>query len=132
MVAQAAAFIRWFAPFYLSIAIHVVFSSALRAAGDVMTPLWIGAIANVLNVGFVYTFVYGALGVPAMGVGGAALALLLSAEIATSVFGFDRTISDHLAHYASPAGQIGLFGQLLFATFPSVQLHLPETPKSAD
>ncbi len=63
--------------------------------------------------------------------GGAALAVLLTAEIATSVFGFDRTISDHLAHYATPASQIGLFGQLLFATFPLVQLQLPETPKSA-
>ncbi len=63
--------------------------------------------------------------------GGAALALLLTAEIGTSVLGFDRTISDHLEQYAAPASQIGLFGQLLFATFPLVQLQLPETPKSA-
>ena len=62
--------------------------------------------------------------------GSAALVLLFAAETATSILGFDRTLSDHLNHYAAPAGQIGLFGQLLFAVFPSVQLHLAERPRS--
>ena len=61
---------------------------------------------------------------------GAALALLLAAEIGVSILGFERSLSDHLDHYTAPASQIGLFGQLLFAVFPVVQLHLPEGPRS--
>ncbi len=53
--------------------------------------------------------------------GGSAFLLLIAAEIVTSMLGFDRTPSDHFQHYATPAGQIGLFGQLLFAVFPLVQ-----------
>ncbi|MCH8110379.1 MAG: polysaccharide biosynthesis C-terminal domain-containing protein [Proteobacteria bacterium] len=51
-----------------------VFGTALRAAGDARTPLWIGVIANVLNVFLNWVLIYGHLGAPALGVAGAGLA----------------------------------------------------------
>jgi len=73
-VALAAVFIRWQAPFQIAVAVFFALGAALRAAGDTRTPLWIGALGNVVNVVLAYTLVYGAFGLPALGVAGAALA----------------------------------------------------------
>lgn len=51
-----------------------VFGAALRAAGDVRTPLYVGLFANLLNVFLNWVLIYGNLGAPALGVTGAALA----------------------------------------------------------
>jgi len=73
-VTLAAVFIRWQAPFQIAVAVSFALGAALRAAGDTRTPLWIGALGNVVNVFFAYALVYGKLGLPALGVAGAALA----------------------------------------------------------
>ena len=64
--------------FNVAFAMSMVISSALRAAGDTLTPLWIGLGTNVVNVFLVYGLVFGQFGLPAMGVRGAALATGLS------------------------------------------------------
>lgn len=73
-VRQAAAFIRWLGAFTFFLSFAMVIGTALRAAGDTLTPLWVGAITNVLNVFLVYGLVYGQWGLPKLGVMGAALA----------------------------------------------------------
>jgi putative MATE family efflux protein len=73
-VGQAATFIVWGAPFQIAFAVHFALGASLRAAGDTRTPLWIGAITNVVNVVLAYALVYGRLGLPSLGVAGAALA----------------------------------------------------------
>ena len=70
----AAAYIRWLSVFNVTFAANFIIGSALRAAGDAWTPLWVGAGVNVLNVPLLYVFVFGGYGVPAMGVVGAAIA----------------------------------------------------------
>ena len=77
-VAAAADFIRVMSLFNVAFAVTMVIGSALRAAGDTMTPLWVGLATNVLNVVLVYGLVYGRFGLPALGVVGAALATGLS------------------------------------------------------
>ncbi len=77
-LADAADFIRILSLFNVAFAVSMVIGSALRAAGDTMTPLWIGLATNVINVALVYGLVYGRFGMPAMGVPGAALATGLS------------------------------------------------------
>jgi putative MATE family efflux protein len=73
-LALAAEFLRVLALFNVFFAASMVLGSALRAAGDVMTPLWVGLVTNVCNIALVYGLVYGRFGLPAMGVMGAALA----------------------------------------------------------
>ena len=73
-LADAATFIRLISLFNATFAVAMVIGAALRAAGDTLTPLWIGLVTNVVNVFLVYGLVYGRFGMPAMGVGGAALA----------------------------------------------------------
>jgi putative MATE family efflux protein len=75
---SAADFIRMLSIFNIAFAINMVLGAALRAAGDTKTPLWIGAITNIINVVLVYLLVFGLYGFPEMGVTGAALANGLS------------------------------------------------------
>ncbi len=73
-LAEAADFVRTISMFNVAFSIAIVIGSAVRAAGDTRTPLWIGAVTNVVNVFLVYAMVYGRFGFPSMGVRGAALA----------------------------------------------------------
>jgi putative MATE family efflux protein len=60
-------------------------SATLRGAGDMRSPMFANAVANVANVLLLYMFINGRFGMPAMGVAGAAvgasLARLLSCGI---------------------------------------------------
>lgn len=57
--------------------------------------------------------------------GTAAFVLLMGAELALAVFGFGRTVSEHLASYWSAPMATGLLGQVLYALFPLIQLRRP-------
>jgi len=70
----AAEYIRWLSVFNVAFAANFILPSALRAAGDAWTPLWIGIGMNVINVPLLYALVFGWYGLPAMGVAGAAVA----------------------------------------------------------
>jgi hypothetical protein len=60
---------------------------------------------------------------PARSVMGAvAFVALASAEFGLSIFIFGRSTTEHLASYASVPGAIGLIAQIVFATFPVVQV----------
>jgi len=85
-IAGAASFIRWLSVFNVAFAIHFSLGTAVRAAGDTLTPLWIGAVTNVINVVLVYSLVYGALGLPSMGVTGAAIATGLAFTAGAAIF----------------------------------------------
>lgn len=71
---QAASFIRVLSLFNVAFAANMVIGAAIRAAGDTMTPLWIGLLTNVVNIALVYGLVFGHFGLPALGVTGAGLA----------------------------------------------------------
>jgi Na+-driven multidrug efflux pump len=60
-----AVFIRWLSVFNVAFAVGFVIATALRAAGDTRTPLWAGALANVLNVVLAYGLVNAAWACPA-------------------------------------------------------------------
>jgi putative MATE family efflux protein len=81
-VAQASEFIYYLSFFNGSFAIAMILGAAVRAAGDTLTPLWLGAITNVVNVILVYALVYGRFGAPELGVKGAALATGLAFTLA--------------------------------------------------
>src|SRR5262249_7720869 len=55
-----------------------VVGSGLRGAGDTRTPLVLGALVNVINIGANYVLIFGKLGFPALGVQGSGLASALA------------------------------------------------------
>lgn len=63
-----------------------VSSGALRGAGDVRTPLYIGLVKNIIHIPLNYVLIFGKLGFPALGVEGAALGTLLSSAAAMSMY----------------------------------------------
>lgn len=58
--------------------VFFMLGGALRSAGDARTPLRIGAMVTILNVGFNVVFIRGLGPVPAMGTAGAALGTALA------------------------------------------------------
>jgi len=58
----------------------------LRGIGNTKTPMKVTLFVNVLNVGFTYLLVFGKLGLPALGVPGAALGTVISQGIASGIY----------------------------------------------
>lgn len=56
----------------------IVSESAMRSSGDTLTPLYLGVLTIVINIVLNLWFIKGGLGIPAMGVAGAALATTVS------------------------------------------------------
>jgi putative MATE family efflux protein len=74
----AAQSIFWQSVFIAGFAIDIVLCGALRAAGNVWTPLFFVAAVNAINIPLLYAFIFGKWGAPAMGAPGAAFASGLS------------------------------------------------------
>jgi putative MATE family efflux protein len=64
--------------FYL----NMLFAAALRAVGNTMLPFMIALFSNLLNIVLNYGFILGRLGLPAMGVRGAAWGTVISQAVA--------------------------------------------------
>lgn len=57
-----------------------------------------------------------------LAMGGLAFALLMVAEMALAVGVFGRSLPEHMAHYATWPGALGLVGQVGFALIPLLRL----------
>lgn len=55
-----------------------------------------------------------------LAMGAFAFTLLVLAEAVLSVFLFGRTLTQHVAHYRSVPGAMGLAGQIVFALMPAL------------
>ena len=62
----------------LPFALQQVYASTLRETGETLLPMKAGIIAVFVNLVFNYILIFGKLGLPAMGVTGAALATLIA------------------------------------------------------
>ncbi len=119
-VALAGQFIRCLSFFNIAFAINIALGTALRAAGDTITPLWIGAVTNVVNVILVYALVFGEFGMPQMGIAGAALgsglAFSTGAIILLTLWLRGRLVigAGRRAHFSR-----GLVGRLLRIGYPA-------------
>ena len=74
VLAAGTGFVRTIMLGVPGMAIFAVIAAGLRGAGDMRTPLIIGAFLNLLNVSIAYVLIFGHLGLPAIGVRGAAAA----------------------------------------------------------
>lgn len=82
----AAGFIFWLGLFNIFSAINLVLSTALRATGDVITPLLFLFFSSTLNILFAYLLAFGVGGLPEMGVPGISLGGSSAATIITLIF----------------------------------------------
>lgn len=57
-----------------------------------------------------------------LAMGGLAFVLLMAAEVGVSVFGFGRTLAEHVQAFQTASAQLGLAAQLVFAALPVVQM----------
>lgn len=68
-------------PTFLMLGVSVSFQTALRATQQPRIPLYISMVAFTTNTVLNYIFIFGKLGLPAMGVQGAALATIIARAI---------------------------------------------------
>src|SRR4029450_4596968 len=73
VVDQGAIFLHLSALGAVPLVIMLVAGGALRGAGDSRTPLYASMAMNVVNVIVAYVLIFGAFGLPALGVAGSAL-----------------------------------------------------------
>jgi len=104
VTALGSEYLFWATLGNVPLTLSLVFGSALRAAGDTRTPLWIGAGANVLNLVLGWALIYGELGLPALGVAGAGIAATLAVSLQLPLF-FGLWWSGRLR--VTPAGATG-------------------------
>lgn len=86
MLEQSAHYLTVLIFFNIFFSFLAVISAALRAAGDALTPVWVAAIGNIVNIVLAYTLVYGIGFIPALGIQGAAYAAGLSYALVAIVF----------------------------------------------
>ena len=84
--AFAAGFIFWLGVFNVFAAINMMLGTALRAIGDVITPLWYLLFSSILNISFAYCLAFGIGPLPALGVSGIAAGGGFGALLVTAVF----------------------------------------------
>lgn len=82
----AAGFIFWLGLFNVFSAINMMLSTALRATGDVITPLWFLFFSSLFNVLFAYALAFGRWGMPEIGVPGISLGGSTAASMVALLF----------------------------------------------
>ena len=84
--ALAASFIFWLGLFNVFAAVNMMLGTALRAIGDVITPLWFLLFSSILNVVFAYLLAFGIGPLPQLGVAGVSLGGSFGGALITIVF----------------------------------------------
>lgn len=69
----AASYLSIFGLFAIGFALNLSFGAALRATGDAYTPLYLGALANLLTIIITYILIFGVFGLTPMGIVGSAI-----------------------------------------------------------
>lgn len=78
VIPLAVTYLRIVCLSYIMTGFSFVFANALRSMGKASLPMIISVMALGVNAFFNYIFIFGHLGLPAMGVGGAALATCMA------------------------------------------------------
>ncbi|MDY4398316.1 MAG: MATE family efflux transporter, partial [Eubacteriales bacterium] len=79
VVEAGAAYLRIACWSYLATGINMVFCIVLRSTENVKLPMYVSLVTTVLNAFMDYGLIFGAFGLPEMGIQGAALATVISA-----------------------------------------------------
>lgn len=86
IMARAMGYLRLLTIGLPFVAISCFVTAAFQAQGNTKTPMIIAGLVNIVNIIMGYLFIFGNMGMPALGLTGAAIALV-SAQIVGAVFG---------------------------------------------
>jgi putative MATE family efflux protein len=78
VIAEGVAYLRIVGLSYVVTAVSMAFTHALRSVGDTTLPMYAAGVSIALNIVGNYLLIFGALGLPAMGVAGAAIATAIA------------------------------------------------------
>ncbi|MBQ3849428.1 MAG: MATE family efflux transporter [Clostridia bacterium] len=78
-------YLAWMLASMLPFAISQVYASTLRETGETLIPMISGVIAIVVNLCLNYVFIFGKLGMPAMGVAGAAIGTITAKVVECAI-----------------------------------------------
>jgi putative MATE family efflux protein len=85
VVTEGAKFLQITSLSFVFMAVMFILSGALRGVGDTRTSMIVTAFMNVINIALVYVLVFGFFIVPALGVTGAALAMVFSRGVGAAI-----------------------------------------------
>lgn len=85
VIATGTPFLRIVALATAPLAVTIIYSSLLRATGDTRTPMVASATAAVVNVVLDWALIFGHLGLPEMGLRGAALGTLIARVLEAAI-----------------------------------------------
>ena len=108
VIPDAASYVRIAIPGVFPFYAFIVFRQSLQAMGRVAPVLWTVLLANLLNAGLNWVFIYGNLGSPALGVAGSSIATSISRwAMALALLGIaGHQIAHHLTPWRSETGAI--------------------------
>ncbi len=81
VIVQGALYLKIVSISFLPVLITMTYSAVLRSTHHVKLPLYAGLISVAVNTVLNYVFIFGAFGVPAFGISGAAVATAISKTI---------------------------------------------------
>lgn len=111
VISEGIVYLRYSVASYIFQGLALTCTIVLRNVDKVRMPLYTSVGAFFVNVGANYVFIYGKLGMPAMGVAGAAVGTLVArvfefAVICGYLFFFDQNIGYRLREFFRPVGNL--------------------------
>lgn len=124
VIREGAKYLRITALIYLPHGISLVTSNVIRSVGNVKLGLYISIISFMVNIGCNYVFIFGKLGMPAMGVMGAAVGTLCARAVEMTVclvymLKFEKSLHYHPRTLLKAPTQ-ALFGEFVRLGLPAV------------
>ena len=120
LIGPASRYIHLVIPGIVPFYVFIVFRQTLQSMGRIAPVVWVTVLANALNVLLNWSFIFGHLGSPALGVGGAALATTLSRWFlagALLVAGWSE-LGPRLLHWRRAAFETGPLRRMLALGLP--------------
>lgn len=143
VISMGSQYLQIIGPSFLLIAITSAYSFTLRSTGDVRTPLFVSMVALSINMMLSYLLIFGVLGLPRLGVAGAAWATDISRVIETGMllwliysrgtpaaarlgemFSFNLSFAKSVLRLALPVAFNELFWSLGITAYTIVYAHI--------
>ena len=85
VVAAGVGYMRWKAISVVFAIMLMTSTGILRGSGDTLTSMYANTAVNVINIGLNWVFIFGNLGMPAMGAAGAGFSTMLARAVGAAI-----------------------------------------------